>query len=184
VTFANPSPGDLGELSEVFGGNLRFDEPETSIEIELELLDVTIGGGDPGLFSILLRHADELLSAITRSESFEAQVRLGILERLGEGLPSAESIAGLLSMSLSGFKRRLREEGLSYRGLRNEVVVQVSQQLLRETNLEVGAIALEMGYSEHSAFGRAFARICGVSPVEYRRKAGADRLAGAGQGLD
>jgi AraC-like DNA-binding protein len=169
VKFSNPPPGDLGELRREFGDHILFDQPETSFELEPDILDVRISNSDPRLLAILQQHADELLQAALASDSFEHQVRLVILERLKSGLPSADSIARSSSMSLSTLKRRLRETGLSYRDLRDGVVREVSERLLRETDLSIGAIALEVGYSEHSAFDRAFARLCGMTPLEYRR---------------
>jgi len=169
VSFSNSAPGNLSELHRQFGENLLFDQRETCFEFEPGLLDLQISDSDPQLLSILTRHADELLHGVLGAQSFEAQVRLLILERIRDGLPKADSIARLNSMSLSAFKRRLRNKGLSYRGLRDEVVREVSQRLLRDTDLSIGAIALEVGYSEHSAFDRAFARISGMTPLEYRR---------------
>lgn len=171
VKFSNPSPGDLSELRREFGDNVLFDQPETSFELEPELLDVRISDSDTRLLAILRQHADELLGEVLASDSFEHQVRLVMLEQLKAGLPSADSIARSSSMSLSTLKRRLREAGLSYRDLRDGVVREVSERLLRETDLSIGAIALEVGYSEHSAFDRAFARLCGMTPLEYRRSA-------------
>ena len=136
VKFSNPPPGDLGELRREFGDHILFDQPETSFELEPDILDVRISNSDPRLLAILQQHADELLQAALASDSFEHQVRLVILERLKSGLPSADSIARSSSMSLSTLKRRLRETGLSYRDLRDGVVREVSERLLRETDPE------------------------------------------------
>jgi len=170
VRFANAPPADTSELRRLFGDHILFDQSETSFEFEAELLELRISEADPRLLSILTAHADELLRAVVDSRSFEAEVRLQILELMRLGLPTAESVAHLHSMSLSAFKRRLEREGVSFRELRDTVVREVAQRLLRNTDIGIGAIALQVGYSEHSAFNRAFARLCGMTPTQYRRR--------------
>lgn len=169
VRFANSPPADLSELLRRFGPDLLFEQPETAFEFESDLFEVRISDADPRLLSILTTHADELLREASESGSLEAQIRLQILEQLGHGLPSAQSIARLHSMSLSAFKRRLGREEMNFRELRDEVVREVAQRLLRDTDIGIGAIALQVGYSEHSAFDRAFVRLTGMTPTEYRR---------------
>lgn len=62
-------------------------------------------------------------------------------------------------------KRRLREEGCSFRQLRDEIVGQLSQEALKQTDAQVSEIALKLGYSELSSFDRAFGRLTGMSPT-------------------
>lgn len=63
------------------------------------------------------------------------------------------------------------EAGLDFRTLRDGIVKDLSQRALAETKLPLSDIALKMGYSELSAFARAFRRLTGVPPLAYRRSA-------------
>ncbi|MDH3436010.1 MAG: helix-turn-helix domain-containing protein [Betaproteobacteria bacterium] len=77
----------------------------------------------------------------------------------------------MLNISLTTFRRRLREDGLEFRELRDGIIKDLSERALIETSLPLGDIALKMGYSELSAFSRAFTRFSGMSPIAYRRSA-------------
>ena len=72
-------------------------------------------------------------------------------------------------MSSSGLKRRLAARGLTFRALRNEVIRKVAAEALVETDAEVNAIAKKLGYSQLSAFDRAFKRMTGMSPTVFRK---------------
>jgi len=93
------------------------------------------------------------------------------MEGLEHDEAKAEVVAKKLNMSLSSFKRRMREEKLEFRELRDGIVKDLSQRALAETRLPLSDIALKMGYSELSAFTRAFTRLSDMSPLAYRRSA-------------
>jgi AraC-like DNA-binding protein len=93
------------------------------------------------------------------------------MEGLEHEQAKAAVVARKLNMSLSSFKRRLLESGLDFRALRDGIVKDLSQRALAETRLPLGDIALKMGYSELSAFARAFRRLTGVPPLAFRRAA-------------
>jgi len=48
--------------------------------------------------------------------------------------------------------------------------MRIAKKILEETELSVNAIAIEVGYSEHSRFCTAFKKYVGVTPLEYRKK--------------
>ncbi len=58
---------------------------------------------------------------------------------------------------------------MTFRGLRNEIIKEVACKALLETDTEVGALARKLGYSELSAFDRAFKRITGMNPTMFKR---------------
>jgi AraC-like DNA-binding protein len=92
-----------------------------------------------------------------------------ILKNLGRGDASSDTIARELGMSRSKLKRNLNMINHSFRALRDGVIYDVASQSLAETSSSITSIALMLGYSELSAFDRAFFRLTGMSPGEYRR---------------
>jgi len=96
-------------------------------------------------------------------------VRLQILELLESDGTNSSDIARRMAMSRSTLKRSLAVRGLTFRGLRDEIIKDVACKALLETEAEVGTVASKLGYSELSAFDRAFKRITGMSPTMYRR---------------
>ena len=76
----------------------------------------------------------------------------------------------MAATSVRTLQRRLQESGLSYSELVNELRFETAARLLRETDATALEIALEVGYEDPSHFSRAFKRLAGISPREYRRQ--------------
>jgi AraC-like DNA-binding protein len=171
VIFSHRCPADLTELRRALGDNLAFEQAISGFEFESALLDTPISEANPILLRIISHHADDLIQELGRKHPFNAQVRLLIMEGLQNGQAKADVVAGKLNMSLSSFKRRMQCERLNFRELREEIVKDLAQRALAETKLPLKDIALKMGYSELSAFDRAFVRLTGMTPLAFRRSA-------------
>jgi len=65
--------------------------------------------------------------------------------------------------------RRLQERNLTYKGLLNQLRFQLAQRYLADRQLSLSEIALLLGYSEQSAFTRAFKSWCGQTPLHFRK---------------
>jgi AraC-like DNA-binding protein len=81
---------------------------------------------------------------------------------------SADDMADLLAMSRRTFDRRLKSRGTSYRALANEIRFEVACRLLQDTEMSLIQIAAALGYSEASAFTRAFRGWSGQAPSAWR----------------
>jgi AraC-like DNA-binding protein len=168
TTFTHPAPRDRRELRQVFGSNLHFKHAINSLEFSADVLSYRISETDPGLLRVLTRHADKLLAGIHDEDDLVRNVRLLILESLERGQFDEASIASKLGVSLSTLKRRLKQKGFTYRELRDGVVEDIAKSALGQTKVPISEIALRVGYSELSAFDRAFMRLTGMTPLEYR----------------
>lgn len=168
--FTNSAPADQSELAGVFGKNIHFNAPRTAFEFNLDILEETLEASSPYLLNILLDQAEHLLQETHQAESLIPNVKLSIMELLESGNAGIDTIARRLAMSRTTLNRRLAREGTSFRKLRDDVIFQVSSQVLRDTDIEVGRVALKLGFSELSAFDRSFRRISGISPTAFRRK--------------
>lgn len=90
--------------------------------------------------------------------------------RLPRQEASLSSIAACLDTSPRTLQKRLREQGTTFKELTDEVRLELAQQYLaREEGTLIG-VALLLGYSDLSAFVRAYARWTGETPGEYRRR--------------
>ena len=83
----------------------------------------------------------------------------------------AEPLAKMLHMTTRTLNRHLRQHGTTYRKLREEVIVELAKQSLANTDASITVIGGKLGYTEASAFVRAFKRMAGTTPVAYRKKA-------------
>jgi AraC-like DNA-binding protein len=96
-----------------------------------------------------------------------------ILERgLGGDWPSSEQVAARLSVSLQHLRRRLREEGTSISRIREQIRRDAAISSLTGGEEPVSDLSARLGFSEPSAFRRAFRRWTGCPPGAYRPGAG------------
>ena len=81
---------------------------------------------------------------------------------------SADDMADLVAMHRRTLSRHLKSGGSGYRTITNEIRFEIARQLLEETEVSLGEIAAALGYSEASAFTRAFRRWSGQAPTAWR----------------
>src|SRR5690606_2689872 len=91
-------------------------------------------------------------------------------ELLPSGEPRQEDVAQRLAMTLRTLQRRLGEAGTCYRDVLNDTRHSLALSYLRSEQYSVGEIAFLLGFSEVSAFTRAFRRWTGTSPREWRNQ--------------
>jgi AraC-like DNA-binding protein len=169
-TFTHAAPRDLAALRQVFGSDLHFEHAVNSVEFSSDVLNYRISETDPSLLRVLAQHADKLLAGIQDEEDLVQKVKMLILEGLESGQSDAATVAGKLTVSVSTLKRRLKEQGFTYRELRDDVVEDIARSAISQTRVPISEIALRVGYSELSAFDRAFVRLTGTTPLKYRAR--------------
>jgi AraC-like DNA-binding protein len=108
----------------------------------------------------------------SRSEpSLKAQLSALFKELLPSGEPRQEDVAQRLNMTLRTLQRRLTEADTSYRDVLNDTRHQLALDYLAHPQYAIGDVAFLLGFSEVSAFTRAFKRWTGTSPREWRQQA-------------
>jgi AraC-like DNA-binding protein len=99
---------------------------------------------------------------------FSDEVRRLLRTRLTSRHCSADDTAELLAMHRRTLSRHLKSDGMGYRAITNEIRFEIARQLLQDTQAPLGEIAAALGYSEASAFTRAFRRWSGQTPTAWR----------------
>lgn len=87
---------------------------------------------------------------------------------LQDGPPAIDEAADMAGVSARTLQRRLRQTGISYSGLLQQVRYESAASCLRESDVTILEVALQVGYEDPSHFSRAFRRVAGVSPKQYR----------------
>ena len=95
-------------------------------------------------------------------------IRRLLRTRLTSRRCSAAEIAGLLTMHRRTLSRKLKIRGTGYRAIAKQTRFEIARQLLEDTDVPLGEIAAALGYSEASAFTRAFRRWSGRTPTAWR----------------
>jgi AraC-like DNA-binding protein len=103
-----------------------------------------------------------------QGSEFSDDIRRLLRSRLTSKICSADEIADLLAIHRRTLSRRLKGSGMGYRAITNEIRFEIAQQLLTDTQVPLAQIAAALGYSEASAFTRAFRRWSGRSPTTWR----------------
>ncbi len=172
VCFRHAAPADLTRHREFFGIDPRFSESE--VEFRFRLADISDKVGikaNPELNDYFVRQAETRLQDVDEGAGIVVRTRDAISRALSSGEPSCESIARRLATSERNLRRSLSGEGTSFRKLVAEVRQSRAELLLKRPRTTITQIAFLLGFSDASAFSRAFRRWCGVSPQAFRAAA-------------
>lgn len=91
------------------------------------------------------------------------------LRRTTPSLPQLDHLASALCVSPRTLIRQLRDAGTSFSELRNAQQLEIACKLLTDARYTAGEIGLLLGYGDAANFGRAFRRMTGIAPGQYRR---------------
>lgn len=170
VRFAHSATGDTAIYEQTLHCPVHFDAPETAIVFPAERLSTRLPGADAGLQAVLERVAREMLEKLPRSDSWTDRVRECIAKELQDGNPGLDHVASLLEQAPRTLRRRLKEEGTSHSQLLDELREDLAKRYLGEHMVSLTEIAYLLGFSEPSAFHRAFRRWTGKSATEFREQ--------------
>jgi AraC-like DNA-binding protein len=167
VHFTHRATGDAHAFEEWFEVPVRFGAPHTELVMPRTALRASLVTADPQLLAILSRHADELTAKDRTRPLFTAQVQRVLRAALREGDADVDCVARHLGLTPRSLQRRLKEEGASFKLVREEVRRELAVRYL-DDDLAITEIAFLLGFSEPSAFFRAFKRWTGTTPLEIR----------------
>lgn len=170
VYFVEPQPDDLAAYTALFRCPLVFGAEVTRIDYAADLLGLTLRQPDPALVAMLERQIQIRLAGLPQRDDLAQQVRHGIAAWLTRGEPLLDNIAVEMHMSGRTLRRKLEQGGWTFRMLLDDTRLQMAHEYLRDKRLALPEVALLLGYSEQSAFNRAFMRWTGATPRLYRRK--------------
>ncbi|MEL7117150.1 MAG: AraC family transcriptional regulator [Pseudomonadota bacterium] len=128
--------------------------------------------GDAGISAYLSGHLEVELSEMRDDTSLVAQAKDTIARSLSEGAPKMADVAGRLGLSVRSFHRRLADHGVTFQALTEETRRELAEGLLQDDAHSLAEVAFLTGFSEQSAFSRAFKRWVGLTPASYRKDRG------------
>jgi AraC-like DNA-binding protein len=168
VSIEHAAPETVAAHEAHFGCPVRFGAPHDALLVAADSLPVPNRLGDPAMSHFFESHLEEELSKLDDAEGLGRRVRIQVSQALSEGIPPLSLIAKRLGMSGRTLQRRLAEQGESFQQLIDEARRQLASTLLRETDYALSEVAFLTGFSDQSAFSRAFKRWAGQTPRSYR----------------
>jgi AraC-like DNA-binding protein len=168
VQFAHEPPRSTAEHSRVFACPVLFGQSMNALVVEHEFVRKIVSIADDRLYRILKQHVDGLIAELPREHDLLSSVKRAIVESMAAGGPKREQVAKGLAMSPRTLERRLKERGAAYKQLVSDVRGQFALDYLRDRQRTITEVAFLLGYSEVSAFNRAFKRWTGFTPMAYR----------------
>lgn len=170
LAFAHPEPAYREEYEKIFECPLTFGAEETQLTFASHYLDWRLPQRNPYLYRALLNQVNGLLARLQSRKAFSRRVRRLIARQLSSEQLDADHIARQLHMSRQTLYRKLKQEGEGFQGLVESVRQQRALRHVSEDSYALSEIAFLLGFSELSAFSRAFKRWTGESPGQYRER--------------
>ena len=167
--FSYPEPVHSAEYRLMYCADLSFNRPNTAIAFDASFLDLPVVQNERTTKEFLRTAPESILLKYKNGSSLAARVRRRLRQFLPGEVPDFEGLADELNMTPATMRRRLHEEGESYQSIKDQLRRDLAISYLSHSSRSVMDIALELGFSERSAFHRAFRKWTGASPGEFRR---------------
>ena len=171
ITFAFPEPpGDVDRYTALFGVRPEFGMSENVMTFDQDVLDRPLPQANEHTAAIAQEHCRKLLAERNARTGLAGQVRDHLLA-MPSAPPDIDRVAAALHMSERTLRRKLADEGVTFRGLLDEIRERLAEELLVADGLSVAEVAERLGYLEVSSFSQAFRRWKGVGPRAFRATA-------------
>jgi AraC-like DNA-binding protein len=167
--LADETPAQRRVRAEVMGDNIRIGHPWAGIRFDAGLLKRPMATADAMIGTLMRHYGDLRLAALPEQRGEIEPLRREIARVLVRGEAGIEHLARATGTSVRTLQRRLKDAGVNYSDLQNDVRKTLALNLLENETLALAEIAFSLGYSEVSAFNHAFRRWVGQSPGDYRR---------------
>jgi AraC-like DNA-binding protein len=167
VSLTYPEADDFRLPADLIGCPIRFSNGFNRIVFRSDWLDQAARLGNKTTYPMIVALCDELLEELKLRVGIAGEIRALLLRDIANP-PTLAAVATLLDISDRSLRRQLRQQGISFRGLLDELRSHLALKYLRTTKLANEDIALALGFSDAANFRRAFRRWTQKSPSEIR----------------
>jgi AraC-like DNA-binding protein len=171
VAFQHPKPADATPYEAFFASRVRFGQELDHVRMAATVLDLPLQTAATTLATTLERAMTEIAPPqLEDGDPFIARVRRAVIEALDERRVDIAAVTERLHVTPRSLQRALKERNTSHRKLLDEIRCARAHQLLQDRGRSVVDVAYALGFSEPSAFFRAFRRWTGGTPAMMRRR--------------
>ena len=157
---------DADLISKALACEVENRDGNLAVDFYSEKFDKPLLGCDQHLYQINIVYAEELLRAKRARLALIDSVK-HLIENNGFSRVGSEEVELSLGMHKRTLQRNLSEQGTSFRQVKESVLKEQAANLLLKDNVEIESVATYLGYSEPSAFHRAFKSWFGVTPKKF-----------------
>jgi AraC-like DNA-binding protein len=164
VRFARKPPRNRRRFQQFFGAPLLFDQPRTCVEFDAAALDLPVESQNPAYAEILAPLLEQAVRETT--PDFLSAVRSIIRTEVADETLSRDRLCKALKLTARTLSNRLEAHGLTYTKLADEARFEAALDLLLRGR-PISDIASRLGFTEQSAFTRAFKIWAGAPPARW-----------------
>jgi AraC-like DNA-binding protein len=169
VQLMHPKETDCAPYQHFYGCAVEMGHERTCIQLPMTLLGIQFKHADPQQIIRLEQQAEALLMALPAVDAFDADMRQALIKCMHNGEPNLEQIASVLNLSVRSLQRRLSEQQQTFQQVLAKTRQHLATQYLQDLTLSLNDISFLLGYSEQSAFQRAFKHWTDQTPQQVRQ---------------
>lgn len=170
MRFRYAEPAYVSRYHEVFGCELRFNQDEYAITCDTDLFDRKQFHADNTVADVLRAAAEQLLTQVGTTLTLADRLRAMLRQQSDLCHVDFDAIARRLGTNRRGLRRRLLTEGVNITHLLEQARMARARVELLRPGASIKQTAERLGYSEPSAFHRAFKRWTGTPPALFMRR--------------
>lgn len=167
--FPQPSAADSQVYQTFFACPVHFASPVTAVDLVLADLQKSLPHSDATVLGLLDKQAQAMVLAMPDGDHFDRALQQAMVRLMPEGEVGLNRVAAELHLSVRTLQRRLEVRQSSWQALLDRTREQLAGHYLLDPALTLSDIALLLGFSEQSAFNRAYRRWTGTTPARARR---------------
>ncbi len=165
-----PKPDHGGVYHDVFKCPVHFGSEAMEWHFDASILNEPCPNASKLTSQICSSFCERILASGDGYSQLQREIRL-ICLGYPNCFPTGNEVAEQLGMSRRTLFRRLKEEGIKYQELQDDIRQSLALEYLEATRMPVEEIAYRVGFSDCSNFRKAFKRWTGKTPTDYRQEA-------------
>lgn len=168
VYFTHEAPSVLTEHQAFYRCPLEYEADRNAVVLPTKMADYPIPQPNTQIKELLESQAQKLLKDLNVQSEWIESVKQHLAKVLPEHVPSIEEVALHFGLHERKLQRLLQQEKLTFRELLNQTRHELALHYMKDTSISLPEIAFLLGFSEQSAFQRAFKRWTGTPPGRFR----------------
>lgn len=181
IRLNRPAPRDIDEFQRQYRGTCVFDASVDALVLPVELRAVPCPLHEETTYRAALAQCREALDRLLTPDDVLARANNWLAARFDQllaettpagveiVLPRLDDLADALAMSPRTLNRRLKDQNTSFSRLRDAHQHALACRLLADARFTAAEVGTRLGYGDPSNFTRAFRRLSGMSPGQFRR---------------